>query len=90
VREIFHEAVDRPEGARAAFVREACNGDTTLHAAVESLLASDQSARNFMRRPAVARVGLPAVVSAALTAGQRVVAVDSSIRVMVVIVTLLC
>jgi serine/threonine protein kinase len=72
VREIFHEAVDRPEGARAAFVREACHGDTTLHAAIESLLASDQSARDFMRRPAVARVGLPAVVSAALTAGQRV------------------
>jgi hypothetical protein len=37
---------------RAAFVREACGGDDVMQREVESLLARDGSAQNFLNAPA--------------------------------------
>ena len=41
VEALFHQAVERPPDERAAFLEGACNGDVTLRAEVESLLAYD-------------------------------------------------
>ena len=49
---VFCEAVDRPEAERAAFVSEACGGDTSLRIEVESLLASDIHDSGFIEIPA--------------------------------------
>jgi serine/threonine protein kinase len=44
VSDIFGAALDRPPHERAAYLDEACVGDTKLRAEVETLLASDGSA----------------------------------------------
>ena len=44
VEEIVHGALERTPGERSAFVREACAGDDTLRAEVESLLANQSRA----------------------------------------------
>src|SRR6185436_16135417 len=68
---IFHEALELPDAGRKAFIREACEGVAALEAALESLLASDDSAGEFLETPAVARVGLPAHPTATLAPGDR-------------------
>src|SRR5262249_36627880 len=45
--------VELPEPRRAAFLDEACGGDSDLRRDVESLLAQEQSAQSFMEEPAV-------------------------------------
>ena len=50
---IFRSALERPEGERAAFVEEACEGDATLRREVESLISHDVSG-DFMGSPAFA------------------------------------
>jgi Tol biopolymer transport system component len=45
VTEIFHAALARDSGQRAAFVAEACGTDATLRADVDALLAGDAQAR---------------------------------------------
>ena len=71
VKDIFHEALERPAAERDAFTREACHGDMGLVAVVESLLSSDASAGEFLETPAVARVGLPSPTTATLVQGDR-------------------
>ena len=71
LKDIFHEALERPAAGRKAFIREACEGDAALEAALESLLASDDSAREFLETPAVARVGLPSQPTSTLAPGDR-------------------
>jgi eukaryotic-like serine/threonine-protein kinase len=44
VTEIFHAALARDSGQRAAFVAEACGTDTSLRAEVEGMLAGDAQA----------------------------------------------
>ena len=68
---IFHEALELPDAGRKAFIREACEGDEALEAALESLLASDDCAREFLETPAVARVGWPVHPTATLAPGDR-------------------
>ncbi len=53
VKDILAEALDRPMGERAAFLREACGGDTALRLEVESLLLADQDAGEFLTVPAI-------------------------------------
>jgi len=48
VSEIYHAALDRPAGERAAFVEQMCPGDGELRREVESLLAADANAGPFM------------------------------------------
>ena len=58
----MHRAVlQREEGQRAAFLREACAGDEELRREVESLLAYEKPGEGFMESPAVeAAAKLPA------------------------------
>ncbi|HUR32520.1 MAG TPA: protein kinase [Vicinamibacterales bacterium] len=72
LKDSFHRALELPAADRRAFIREACDGNAALEAALESLLASDDAAREFLETPAVARVGLPSLhASATLMAGDR-------------------
>ena len=53
VQDLYTRAVELPEPQRAAFLKEACGGDSDLRRDVESLLAQEESARSFMEEPAV-------------------------------------
>ena len=44
VRDLFSRALDMDPPRRAAFLREACGGDSALHAEVSSLLAAHADA----------------------------------------------
>ena len=57
VKEVFQAALDHEPPERAAFVREACAGDTALQAEVESLLAAHERAGSFAERPATVPLG---------------------------------
>ena len=39
IEAVFHDALDRPEAERAAFLDQACGTDATMREHVESLLA---------------------------------------------------
>ncbi|MET0622464.1 MAG: protein kinase [Pyrinomonadaceae bacterium] len=54
VKELFHAALERPAEERAAFLAEACGGDTALRAKVEALVAADEQPGSFMDAPAYA------------------------------------
>src|SRR5215472_5239562 len=50
---MLKSALERDESQRAAFVREACGGDEALHREVESMLAYQAEAEEFMKAPAL-------------------------------------
>jgi serine/threonine protein kinase/tetratricopeptide (TPR) repeat protein len=50
---LYHAALDQHESARAAFLRQSCNGDETLRHEVESLLYYGVRADNFIETPAL-------------------------------------
>src|SRR5258705_156004 len=52
--QLYHAALLLAVPDRAAFLRQACRGDDALHREVESLLALDASAQNFLTTPAAA------------------------------------
>jgi eukaryotic-like serine/threonine-protein kinase len=52
VKSVFLDALDLPEGERAAFVTRTCAADPRLLQEVESLLQSDQAAGSFCETPA--------------------------------------
>ena len=56
VREIFDDALRQKSERREGFVNRACGGDEILLAEVESLLASFDSAEDFLETPAIAEV----------------------------------
>jgi WD40 repeat protein/serine/threonine protein kinase len=56
---LFHLALEKPAGERAAFLEEACGGDPALRQRVEALLAAHQNPGSFLREPAV-NLGLTA------------------------------
>src|SRR5688572_9257551 len=53
IEDIYHQAVSRPPEARAAFLREVCDGDADLHARVQSLLVAGDEAGAFLEAPAL-------------------------------------
>jgi non-specific serine/threonine protein kinase len=53
VKALYQAALDKEPAARAAFIRDACGGDTSLVREVESLLAYDQAADAFLEAPAI-------------------------------------
>src|ERR1035438_3037470 len=60
VEELFHAALQVKGSCRAIFVRQACTGDEELRQEVESLLAHDDKARDFIETPAfAAKAGAP-------------------------------
>lgn len=48
VREIFDQAMERPQGERATFLNSACQGNQKLHDAVERLLVARSGVSSFM------------------------------------------
>jgi len=60
VEELFHAALQVEKSGRASFVRQACVRDEELLHEVESLLAHDDRARDFIETPAfAAKAGAP-------------------------------
>jgi serine/threonine protein kinase/Flp pilus assembly protein TadD len=68
INEIFAEACERPANQRAIFLDQACGGDSALRAEVEILLASDDSAGEFLAKPANASAGGSGLIRAAFSA----------------------
>lgn len=60
VTAIFEAALELPVEHRSAFVEAQCQSDAAVRAAVESLLAADQSADSFLERSAMEAIGLVA------------------------------
>lgn len=53
VEQLYHAALERNAGERGAFLAEACAGDDLLRRDVESLLAYEDQATNFLESPAL-------------------------------------
>src|SRR5438094_785871 len=53
VERLYHAALARDAGERAAFLTETCGGDHELRREVESLFDYQAQARDFIERPAV-------------------------------------
>ena len=53
VKELFHDALERPADERAAFLAEACRDDAEARAALERLLDAHARADDFLETPAV-------------------------------------
>jgi eukaryotic-like serine/threonine-protein kinase len=53
IEQLYHEALERAETERAAFLAEACAGDEELRREVESLLRFDRRAERFIEAPAL-------------------------------------
>lgn len=70
IDQIFHDALQRQPGDRAAFIAESCGGEECLRQEVESLLASHDQAASFIEVPAGdAAAELLAERNAPLTSG---------------------
>jgi len=77
VDKLFEQALDHQPEMRGVFLDEACQGDAALRREVESLLASDRQAENFLESPvlevaaeAMATQGPPSLVGRVLGAYQ--------------------
>jgi eukaryotic-like serine/threonine-protein kinase len=53
LEKLYHSALERAAAERAAFLQDACGADAALRREVESLLAHDPEAENFMEAPAL-------------------------------------
>ena len=53
VANLYHAAHERNAGERTSFLRESCGGDEELRREVESLLAYEDQAENFIESPAL-------------------------------------
>ena len=56
IEALFDEAAALPAAERAAFLARACPGDAGMRAEIESLLAADAQAADFLGRPGVASI----------------------------------
>jgi serine/threonine protein kinase len=72
LKELFHAALALPQQERAAYLDQACNGDTTLREAVESLLKSHEDTNNFVDVPAYQVAADMLVYEDELKTGQTV------------------
>jgi eukaryotic-like serine/threonine-protein kinase len=52
IKAIVNDALEREPGERAQFLAQACGGDAALRAEVDSLLAHEQPAEDFIEQPA--------------------------------------
>src|ERR1700691_3854324 len=53
IEQLYHAALERDHGQRAAYLREVCAGDDALRQEVESLLAQDNPGDGFLESPAL-------------------------------------
>src|SRR5215467_11972524 len=51
IESLYHSALEHPATERREFVASVCNGDEELHREVESLLASHETAGDFIEEP---------------------------------------
>ena len=61
IASVFQAALERGPGQQAAFLDEACAGDSALRGEVESLIASHKQVGNFIEAPAI-EVAAPLLV----------------------------
>jgi serine/threonine protein kinase/Tol biopolymer transport system component len=57
IEELYHSALERESGQRAAFLKEACAGDEGLFREVRSLLDHEEKVETFMETPALEVAG---------------------------------
>src|SRR2546429_6413539 len=57
VERVYHGALERVAEERSAFLNEACGGDDELRSEVESLLAYEDKAKDFIENPALEVAG---------------------------------
>lgn len=67
---LFHETLERPAEERAAFLDAACDRDDALRQEVASLLAAQESAREFIE-PAMAIAAAQLAADHGHCLGQR-------------------
>lgn len=73
VKEIFSQALERHPEERSTFLRQACAGDDTLRAEIESLLSSFDGASNFLEEfPAADLLSAQAQLLTEKMAGKRI------------------
>src|SRR5215471_2500925 len=73
VNNLFHSALERDPADRAAFLEEACSGDSSLRNEIESLISSHDNSDGFVEAyPFEAAVGLLGEDQTDLTVGQRI------------------
>ena len=68
VESLCHAALARPVGERAAFLADACGGDSALCTEVESLLARAGSAGSFMETSILSGASAPSLIGLQLGA----------------------
>ncbi len=69
IEHLYHAALERPPAERAAFLDAACAGDEALRREIESLLAFDEQAENFIETFRAVRFQSGPEPTAAQTAG---------------------
>src|SRR2546425_1147446 len=70
VERVYHGALERAAEERAAFLREACGGNEELRREVESLLAYEDRAKDFIENPALEVAGELMADGQSLVVGQ--------------------
>ena len=70
IEQVYHAALEREARDRPAFLQQACAGDEELRRKVESLLARDQQAENFLQPRPHGLAGSPALEIAAKALAQ--------------------
>jgi len=53
IERLYHAALERKPAERAAFLREACAGEDAVRSEIESLLAYQEKAEQFIEAPAL-------------------------------------
>ncbi len=56
--EIFEQALEMPDGERAEYLNEICNGDSDLREEVDAMLVADADADDFIESPIIANATL--------------------------------
>jgi serine/threonine protein kinase/Tol biopolymer transport system component len=84
VEDLYHRALELDAGGRVAFLEDSCGDDTALRREVESLLAREEQAEQFMESPALEALGKQVANESLLTGseGKLVGRVVSHYRVM--------
>ena len=72
IERLFHDALERPAGERAAFLDQSCAGDESLRREVNALLDSPATANRFLDRDALeVAAGLVSVSQMPVLSGRR-------------------
>src|SRR5262249_11358066 len=70
IERLYHTALEQQPWRREGYLREACGSDQSLLREVESLLAQEEHAEEFIQEPALHVAARDFVQSSELTAGR--------------------